>query len=159
MSNGGMFSNRLACEAADQFARTAVVAGTIQVKSCNPSKRMPVFIMHGTKDKNVPYYGGTGSKAVNQSTYIPVEQELAEWGMRNGCSGAVITTSVPPLVNDGITIDKLTFPSCVEPVVLYRVNGGVHEWPGGGPNDNVLEKPSATQSINASKTILDFFNL
>lgn len=159
MSNGGMFSNRLACEAADIFSGVAVVSGTIQINTCNPSRKMPILLIHGTQDENVPYYGGQGSKAINQSTYISVEQELADWGNRNGCSGAVVTASIPPLVNDGNTVNKLTFPNCRAETTLYRINGGIHEWPGGGANQNPLEKPSPTKVLDASKTIIDFFGL
>lgn len=159
MSNGGMMVNRLACEAADLFAGAAIVSGTIQINSCHPVKQMPILIMHGTKDTNVPYYGGVGGKSFNQSTYISVEQELAEWGKRNGCEGTASVTTVPPLVNDGKTVDRLDFPRCVQATVLYRVNNGIHEWPSGEASSNILEKPLPTKVINASKTILDFFGL
>jgi polyhydroxybutyrate depolymerase len=38
MSNGGILSQRLACEAADIFAAVAPVAGTLNFSPCNPSQ-------------------------------------------------------------------------------------------------------------------------
>lgn len=157
MSNGGMMANRLACEAADLFAGAAIVSGTIQVSSCTPSKQLPILIIHGTADANVPYYGGTGSKAINQSTYIPVEQEFAEWGVRNGCSGAVTTVRQPDDSSTGKTVDKLSYPRCRQPTILYRINDGEHEWPGGQLTTNRLERSEPTKVMNASRTIVDFF--
>lgn len=159
MSNGGIFSNRLACEASDIFTGAAIVAGTIQIPTCTPTRKIPILIMHGTKDENVPYNGGVGPEAFTKSSYMPVEQGFAEWGMRNGCVGDISTTKIIPLVSGGNTIDKLTFAICAVPVVLYRINGGIHEWPGGERNRSKLVKPEPSGAIDASKTILDFFGI
>jgi polyhydroxybutyrate depolymerase len=160
MSNGSMLVNRLACEAADVFAGAATVSGTIQIKSCTPSKRIPLMIVHGTDDSNVPYDGGKGSTLVNRSTYEPVEQEFTEWAARNGCTGTVTTSSVAPLTLDGKTIDLLSYQHCAARTVLYRINHGIHEWPGGSDQyKNPLERSAPTRAFIASKTIADFFHL
>lgn len=159
MSNGGMMANRLACEAADMFAGAAIVSGTIQIATCTPSRQIPIMIMHGTADDNVPYNGGQGSKAVNRSTYMSVEHEFIEWGTRNSCEGSVVATSIPSQSSDGITIDKLAYGHCAQTVVLYRVNGGGHEWPGGRQAGNALERKLPTRAVDATQTILDFFHL
>jgi polyhydroxybutyrate depolymerase len=157
MSNGSMLTHRLACEASDIFAGAAGVSGTISKSPCVPAKKIPVLMMHGTVDDSVPYYGGRGN-GNTYATFISVEQELADWGGRNGCTGAITTTVIPPLdTTDGHTIDKLTFPSCVQSAVLYRINGGTHEWPGGNPFGDPDNIPS--KAINASETILSFFGL
>ncbi len=43
MSNGGMVSHRLACEAADVFRAVASVAGTDATVSCSPARRVSPF--------------------------------------------------------------------------------------------------------------------
>lgn len=159
MSNGGMMVNRLACEASDLFSGGAAVSGTIVFSPCNPDKSIPMLLMHGTADENVPYDGGVGKVAFNKTDHISVEQAFADWGKRNACVGMPVTTPVPPLASDGKTVDKLEYRQCGEPVVLYRVNGGIHEWPGGGANSNALEQTLPTKVIDASQTIADFFNL
>jgi len=159
MSNGGMLVQRLACEASDLFSGAATVSGTIGISTCRPARQMPIFIMHGTNDENVPYEGGRGSKAVNGSSHIPVEQEFADWAARNACTGAVSTSPVVHAGSDGKSVDRLSNAHCAEPVVLYRVNNGVHEWPGGMAKANALERPTPTSAIDTSKTIVDFFGL
>lgn len=160
MSNGGMFVQRLACEAADMFAGAASVAGTVVTEPCASTRAIPALIIHGTNDENVPYEGGVGTKAVNRIYHIPVEKEFNIWAERNNCAGAIVTTSVATSSRDGKTAEKLSYSGCTAPVALYRINGGIHEWPGGkSPRRNFLEKSEPTDVINASETIIDFFGL
>ena len=161
MSNGSMMVNRLACEAPDLFAGAASVSGTIQVDTCNPTKHIPMLIMHGTADTNVPYTGGQGESILNRSTFISVERAFKDWGKRNSCTGSVTTTALKPLVNDGTGVDRLTYAACPakQDVVLYRINGGIHGWPGGPAGSNRLESKKPSQAINGSETILNFFGL
>lgn len=134
MSNGGMMANRLACEASEVFKGIAAVAGTIQVSTCTPSAKDSVLIIHGTADNTVPY-GGGASKTLTDVTTIPVMTEFADWGKRNGCTGAPVTKT------DKQT-DLVTYPSCAQPVELIRINGGRHVWP-----------------VGAAKKVTDFFRL
>ena len=159
MSNGAIFSNRLACEAADIFAGAAPVSGTMQITTCTPSKQMPILMIQGTADTNVPYEGGPGS-GLSGATFIPVVQAFADWAKRNACTGPITTTVIPPLeTTDGHTIDKLEYGNCAQPTVLYRINGGIHEWPSGDLNANRATKQEPSKALNASKTIADFFGL
>jgi len=161
MSNGSMLVNRLACEASDIFAGAATVSGTIQIDTCQPTRHIPVLIIHGTADTNVPYMGGQGESIFNRSTFLPVEEEFKDWGERNACSGPVTTVALKPLVNDGTSVDRLTYTACPnkQDVVLYRINGGIHGWPGGSAGSNKLELKKPSQAINGSETILNFFGL
>lgn len=161
MSNGSMLVNRLACEVPDLFAGAAAVSGTIQVDTCSPTKHIPMLIMHGTADTNVPYTGGQGESILNRSTFISVEDTFKDWGKRNGCTGTVTTTALKPLIDDGTSVDRLTYATCPskQDVVLYRINGGIHGWPGGGAGTNRLELKRPSQAISGSETILSFFGL
>lgn len=152
MSNGAMLTNRLACEAADIFSGAAAVSGTIQVDTCKPAHTIPFLMVHGTNDGSVPYTGGkgTGSGTAN-STFLPVEQALADWANRNKCSSSPTTTAISPLVQDGITIDKIVYGSCSASTLMYRINGGVHSWPGGTSD-------TSTKAFNASDAIWKFFS-
>jgi poly(3-hydroxybutyrate) depolymerase len=61
LSNGGIMTQRLACEAADVFAAAAPVAfpiGLIPIESCDPVRPMPVLTFQGPHDVLVPYEGG-----------------------------------------------------------------------------------------------------
>lgn len=157
MSNGSMLSNRLACEASDLIAGAALVSGTIQVKSCTPARHIPILIIHGTADATVPYAGGKGGGAATNATFVPVETAFEQWGKQNGCTGAISTTPVAGVgANGAHTVDILSFASCVQQTLLYRINGGEHEWSGGWKQSNSAQ---AAQSLSASDTIVTFFKL
>lgn len=160
MSNGSMLANRLACEIPDLIAGVATVSGTTQVSQCNPTRTVQHIIIHGTDDTNVPYYGGKSESPLNNGTFIAVEDEFKNWSKRNACSGDIATTSISKTGKDGTSADMLAYASCPKgkEVVLYRVNGGKHAWPGGRAGTNALER-STSDSLVASKVILDFFGL
>lgn len=159
MSNGGMLTSRLACEASDLFTAVAPVAGTLQISECNPIKKVPILIIHGTEDKNVPFAGGMGEGIATQfNTFVSVMDSLSDWAKRNDCVGNQIVESVPLLAKDGATIDKISYQKCEASTILYRVNGGGHAWPGSSPSGVLLESASPTQAMNATKVIWDFFS-
>jgi poly(3-hydroxybutyrate) depolymerase len=58
MSNGGMLSHRLACEAADVFRAVASVAGTDANSDCRPSRPIAVLHIHAKDDDHVLFNGG-----------------------------------------------------------------------------------------------------
>lgn len=158
MSNGAMMAERLACEAADVFAGAASVAGVLQVPRCAPSRPVPLLLIHGTDDPAVPYRGGTGS-GLGRVEAMPTEQDLAGWAERNACAGPLVTEPVPALPDEnGRTVDLLSYSGCAAPVALYRINGGIHEWPG-GRIDGPLNGGEVTTAIHASDAVADFFGL
>ena len=160
MSNGAMLSHRLACEASDVVHGIAAVSGTIQISSCTPSRRIPILMMQGTDDPRVLYDGGTTTGTIRIASQ-PVSDVYAAWAQRNGCTTTESpkVTSVAKQSGDGKTVDLVQYPSCAVDTVLYRVNGGVHEWPGGSSTSNVLEQKKPTQAIDASQVIVNFLGL
>jgi polyhydroxybutyrate depolymerase len=158
MSNGAMLSNRLVCEASDVFAAVAPVSGTPQVAVCNPKRPIPILMVHGTSDAIVPFNGGVGTSFVTKdNSFISVAQALSDWSGRNKCFGKEVVTSIPPLTNDGITVDKIMYSGCVAETILYRINGGTHSWPG-GTQARAQESAAPSQSFDASETIWTFFS-
>ena len=159
MSNGAMMTHRVACELSDIFAGAAAVAGTIQVSSCNPSNPIAFIAFHGTADDNVPYNGGPGTgEFTTKNIFVSAEKTIKDWAARNSCNSNPATVSVPPLVNDGITIDKISYGSCNNSAdtVFYRINGGKHYWPGGEPGRR-QEAAVPTKVISATDVIWEFF--
>jgi poly(3-hydroxybutyrate) depolymerase len=80
---------------------------------------MPILAFHGTGDAVNPYAGG-GEPYWGTS----VESAFDGWGSHNGC-GARREISIAPKV------DQLAYGggSCAD-VVLYRIAGFEHAWPG-----------------------------
>jgi polyhydroxybutyrate depolymerase len=144
MSNGGFFSHRLACEAADVFAAIAPVAGVMGVPTCTPSRPVPVLDFHGTADPVVPYTGG------GLTGFTSVDVTMAGWVQRNGCGA----NSAVVYQQGDATCRR--WPSCSAgaDVELCTIDNGGHTWPGGLPIP-ALGKTST--DVNATDRAWDFF--
>jgi polyhydroxybutyrate depolymerase len=157
MSNGAMFSHRLACDLSERVAAVAPVSGTNMTSSCAPRRPVPVMHIHGTEDRHVPWAGGNGC-GIAGVPFTSVPDSLAGWQGRNGCvPGAGV-----PLVQqgDGRCEVQGRCPAGAE-VVLCTIQGGGHAWPGGGPRELVLPACRAdgfqSTSFLASEQIWSFF--
>lgn len=151
MSNGGIMSYRLACEAADLIAAIAPVSGTQNLEDCRPSQPVSVIHFHGTADGQVPYDGGVGPNSTTGVNYASVSDSLAFWILRDNCpSRAEIEQSGE--------VTHLTYSPCAAgtSVELYKIEGGGHAWPGAeGPGWVGGDEP--TQAISATQLIWKFF--
>ena len=61
VSNGGMMTQRLLCQASDVFSGGAAVIANMPlhlINNCRPRIARPVMIMNGTADSLMPYHGG-----------------------------------------------------------------------------------------------------
>ncbi len=150
MSNGGMLSHRLACEAADIFAAVAPVAGTLNFPSCNPSQPISVIEFHGTGDQYLPYDGGYGPESLVDVDFVSVQDSVNFWAAFNECTSQPQITSFEDIRHDN-------WAGCTGSisVELYTVNGGGHAWPGGEAGRVEADQP--TQTISASQLIWEFF--
>ncbi len=151
MSNGGILSHRLGCEAADLFAAIAPVAGTLNFSPCEPSSPISVLMFHGTADQHLPYEGGVGAKSLAGVDFASVGESADFWTTFNGCNAQPQTESFADIRHE-------TWSGCQEEaaVELYTILGGGHAWPGG----NSSGRPGAdqpTQTLSASQVIWEFF--
>ena len=92
-SNGAMLSYRLACELSDKIAAAAVVAGTLAVQPCTPSRPVSFMEIHGTADRNVPIDGGTGDRSISRVDYPSVRTGIATMAALAGCGSEPTVTS------------------------------------------------------------------
>ena len=61
----------------------------------------------------------------------PTEDVAADWATTNGCPPSP-TIEILPTSGDGLAVTKLTWQAPGRPsVVVYRIDGGGHTWPGG----------------------------
>jgi polyhydroxybutyrate depolymerase len=137
ISNGGMMTLRLACDAADLFAGFVAVAASLgedTAAACKPAVPRPVALVDGTDDPLVPYAGGeVRVLGARRGRVIGAEATFAAFRDAAGC-GAV--ESEPPLdqiADDGTALVIRRAVGCRPgvSVVLYEVDGGGHAWPGG----------------------------
>ena len=167
LSNGGIFTHRLGCEAADTFAAIAPVIAAIATNlaaSCHPSAPVAVVGVQGVADPSVLFDGGyVGDRAAGgELRSSRVTEDL--WRSLNGCAPTVTTTPLPVLVQDGTSVDRRWYASCQKhgDVVWYEIKGGGHRWPPHqeeGPNQALAQQENgvSSQNVNASEVIWAFF--
>jgi len=153
ISNGGIFTQRLACQLSDKIAAIATVAGPMGSRiapACRPSRPVPVLEMHGTAD---PIVRMDGTFVQGPGKTLSVEETIAGWVERDGCNPTPVVTDL----GDGVTSE--VYDSCKDgaEVAFYRIEGGGHTWPGGW---QYLPEPlvgKTNRHIDASRIIWDFF--
>lgn len=151
LSNGAIFSYRLACDASDLFAAIAPVAGTQNYLRCTPSEPVSVIHFHGTEDSHVGYYGGAGPDSLVDVPFESVQDSIDFWLKIDQCGTNRQTESFEDIEHDAYS--NCTNGTAVE---LYTIVGGKHAWPGGnGPAWPGGDEP--THSISATSIIWEFF--
>lgn len=148
VSNGAMMAYRFACERADRVTAVGVVAGSVMVDGCQPSRPVSVLEIHGTEDTLIPYLGGkpAAPEAEAAPPYTATPAMMQRWAEVNGCPA-------PPAakVDGPVTTEEWTGCTNGSAVSLVTVEGGGHVWfaPGLGP---------ANGAVDATGTIWRFFS-
>ncbi|RKQ88217.1 polyhydroxybutyrate depolymerase [Solirubrobacter pauli] len=138
-SNGGQMVMRLAHETPQLLAGAAVIAATMPtpehflLDGATPAA-VPMLLIHGTKDRIVPYEGGElawWARALFKvgGSNLSMPQTAAYFAAANGLDVAPTTAVV---ASDGATtVERLEYRAGGRPpVVLYTVIGGGHTIPG-----------------------------
>jgi polyhydroxybutyrate depolymerase len=163
-SNGGVFSNYLACNQADRIAAIAPVSGSMPVQDapyCHPQRAVPVLEISGTADPIMPFNGGSiviGSR--NRGEVISFAQDGALWGKNAGCSAMPSTKALPPIAPpDDTSVTRTSFAGCRSgaDVIEYAIVGGGHTWPDGLPYLPKFIIGPMSHQLDASDTIVRFF--
>jgi polyhydroxybutyrate depolymerase len=160
LSAGAFMTNRLACERADLFAAIAPVAGTLGADvACNLSRPVAVLETHGTADPIVPFNGGIMMGRGGTSNILGAPAMMERWRQVNDCQG-VPTDDVLPDNRDGTQTHRLALPTCAagRAVVLMRIDGGGHTWPGAPEFLAQQIVGSTTHAFDASEASWQFFN-
>lgn len=135
ISNGGFMSQRLAIEMSDRFAAIAPVAAGLGEKTAEnfkPEHPVSVILLNGTDDPLVPYHGGPVARSGTNT--ISTDDVVKTWVAHNGCSERPETDELPDTdPKDGTRVKRLTWSGGKNgtEVVLYRIEGGGHTFPGG----------------------------
>ena len=153
MSNGGMMCYRLAAELSGRIAAIAPVAGTIAISESKPSRPVSVLHFHGTKDMLVPFAPIEHFKGMH---LLGVADSIRTWIKLNGCTD-IAKTDILSKEGDELMVTRQTYSGGTDgaEVVLIRIEGGGHTWPGRIPMGGFLGK--STTSINANTLIWEFF--
>ncbi len=161
ISNGGFLCHRLAAERSETFAAIAPVAAGMGIpigSTFEPKEPVSVVLMNGTDDPLVPYKGGRmGVK--DRGEIIGVDEIVKKWVAKNGCEKGGAETLPDADPKDGCRIERTVYPGGKNgtEVVLYKVEGGGHTWPGGSQYlpERIIGK--VCKDIVSPKVIWEFF--
>lgn len=164
ISNGAFFSHYLAANLSARIAAIApVVGGVAEPLSTqfHPTQPVSVLILQGTADPLVPYHGGEvtvfGGK---RGRLIDTDDALKLWVDHNGCDRNAVTNDLADLDPlDGCRVTTFRYAAGRDgaEVVLYRIDGGGHTWPGGLQylGERLIGK--VCRDLDGTQTIWEFF--
>jgi polyhydroxybutyrate depolymerase len=176
ISNGAGFAEHVARHGLLPLAGLFLVSGTIREASRRaapvPAQRTAVTLVAGTADPMAPYQGGPlHARGVagwmlrrraarhgdlpSQRRVVPVETVATDWAAGNGITGEPAVTHLPGPDSDPPTV-RLTWSAPGRPpVVLYRIEGGGHGWPGGPQYLSARVIGRVPRQLDASEILLD----
>jgi len=165
ISNGGFMSIRLAIDLSNKLAAIAPV--TAQLSEANQSKvpELPISIMivNGEDDPLVPYNGGCIDVPLtpecSRGEVLSTQETIEKIIGYNQCVNPSETVPIDTIPNDGTSVEITTYNGCEQgtEVVLIKVIGGGHTWPGGEQYLSTTVVGAVSKEINASEMILEFF--
>ncbi|MDF1701655.1 MAG: PHB depolymerase family esterase [Planctomycetota bacterium] len=163
ISNGGFMSIRLGLELSDRIAAIAPVTAQLQKVHADKRPAQPVGLMviNGTSDPLVPYGGGhVTAFGRKRGAIFSTNETIVRWRAFNGCQTDAQAQPLPDKApRDGTTTTVTRYTPCRRgaEVVLVRVQGGGHAWPGGTQYLPQRLVGRASRDFEATPRIFDFF--
>jgi polyhydroxybutyrate depolymerase len=161
ISNGGFFSQRLACDLSPQIAAVASVAATMPetlVPVCHPSHPVSILFMQGTADPLVHIEGGNVARTHGRN--ISLADATRFWVDHNQTNRKPDSSDLPSHDPNGTSVHRDIYPGGKQDteVVVYTIRGGGHTWPGGPQYFPAILVGKVNHDINASEVIWDFLS-
>jgi polyhydroxybutyrate depolymerase len=85
-SNGGGFTHRVGCDAADVIAAIAPMATDLRTQPCNPARPISMIEVRGMADSLEPYEGGLVGPEGGQYVLVGAKESLKLWAGINRCT-------------------------------------------------------------------------
>lgn len=164
ISNGGFMSLRMACEHSGRIRGAAIVTAQNPVEAreaCKPANPLPILFLNGTEDPLVPYNGGDVKVLMQvRGRVVSTDETIQFWTAANRCTGEPVVEKLPDTdPADGTRVIRNTWKPAGggAPVILYRIEGGGHTWPGGWKYLPAVVIGRVCMDINACDIIWEFF--
>ncbi len=165
ISNGGFMSVRLAMDLSEKIAAVAPVAAQISkaLKDKTPKLPISIMIINGTKDPLVPFGGGhirLFRFGRSRGEILSTASTIEHFRRHNGCDKTPERSKLPDKDPDdgaNVEIEQYSGGKDGTAVVLVKVIGGGHTWPGGKQYLKPRIVGTVCRDIDASEMILDFF--
>lgn len=131
VSNGGMMTQRLLCEASDTFAAGAsIIAGLpASLKNCKPSQPRPILLIHGDTDPLMPWSGGGVGFRKSRGLVLSGMDTLAHWQKMNGCTEEYATAKMANKNFRDETRPVKYVASCKHATEMIHIKNGGHNIP------------------------------
>lgn len=157
-SNGASMTFRVGVELSARFAAVAPVAGAFWLKNPSPARPVPMLYITGENDPLNPMEGGIPTTANGREMgqgvpKQPVADSINRWVAMIGCPPEAERITAP----EGVT--ALRYGPCTDgsEVRYYTIAGCGHTWPGGTSLLPARVVGPATDLLNATDLIWDFF--
>lgn len=167
LSNGSMMAYRLSAEASERIAAVAGVAGAMTLPKFAPRVPVPVMHIHSVDDQRALYDGGFGPAFPVMDTRVyhtSVESMLKKWIAHNQCPSEGATAAPAAGKRGGPdenhTATRITYGPCHggSEVVLWKLAGPGHVWPGGKRDFLPLLLGTSSGVIDANREMWRFFS-
>jgi len=175
MSNGGLMTQRLACDTSLNINGIAVVGATMSLdlhKSCENRNPMQALFIFGTED-NVFLDNGKLVNPIKPSNvrgyHIGIDKTLAYWKRRNLCKSSSArkelneyTKKWGKFKDDETKVHVIEYKGCNKKLKYYKVEGGGHRWPDKKASNGFIIKKlvgKASLEMSSADEIIEFFGL
>ncbi|MEB3806496.1 MAG: hypothetical protein GSR73_03170 [Desulfurococcales archaeon] len=162
MSSGGMMALRAACEIGYMIDGVAAVSANLPSSiagECKLTGETGLLIIHGTMDPIVPWEGGpVRALGRERGEVLSTWDTVGFWLKANGCRNQSAPTHVIDRVDDGTRVEFYDFRCKGAPVLLYKIVGGGHPWPGAPSRLPERVVGRGCKEIDATKLVIDFIN-
>ncbi|MBB2948695.1 polyhydroxybutyrate depolymerase [Actinoplanes lutulentus] len=169
-SNGGGMVIRLLHERPDLLAGGAIIAAQqpapdnflLSGTPALPVVPKPVLLIHGTKDRIVPYAGGRMAAWARLAfksggALLSAPETAAYFARRNGITTPPTSTDLPHR-GGRTTVSRTGYAQDGHPpVTLFTVHGGGHTIPGPKPSPALMGRTAT--DLHAATAIAEFFGL
>ena len=163
ISNGGLFSFRLACERSEIFSSVIPVAanmGLEKSRKCSPKKAISILNIMGDEDPLIPFSGGDikGPLGLKKLGKVLSSKDTFEfWKKQLSCTDQA-SSILNKEFKDGTSIEEIKALKCKNNIQFSQiiVHGGGHTWPGGRAYLTERLVGKTTKNYNASLNLLDF---
>jgi polyhydroxybutyrate depolymerase len=148
-SNGGMMSYRLGIEAPDLVRAIAPNAASLEIGGLPPAP-VPLLVMHGQLDCNVPYQGGVGC-GVSGTHVTSQRASVRPFWLANLAQAPVLAET-----RGSAHRYEMTAPVTGAPIRYWWMTDHGHAWPGHGSGG--LPNEPCNFDIDANDELWAFFS-
>ncbi|MEH1777561.1 MAG: PHB depolymerase family esterase [Nostoc sp.] len=159
-SQGGIFTQALACKLPHKIAAFASVAGSLTTRfmhSCHPTVSISMMMINGTKDSSVHYHG---DPITQKEALVSIPETINFWKRHDQCtSSSQFQQLARTKSRNHLQVKAFRYSGCRNgsEVLQFAVVNGGHFWPGGASTNTKLNQVNIQLGFNASKAIWSFF--